>query len=201
MNLLTCHLPDTVEIGGKPVSIHTDFRVWANFESLVLAENSTVEQLLALCYQEPVMDPVEAVKKAVWFYRMGKEDVSADTRSSANKGRCYDFEQDSASLVASFRAAYGIDLLTEEIHWWAFRALMLDLPEDCPFCKIVGYRTVDTKGMDPKRRKFYTEQKKRYALKQAGCAEPTTLRERDQNMRDYIARRFRETEANRGKKT
>lgn len=199
MNLLTCHLPDTVEIGGKPVSINTDFRVWTEFESLVLTGSATVEQLLALCYLEPVTDPVEALKKAIWFYRLGKEETAVEGQDGKRRGRCYDFEQDSASLVASFRASYGIDLTTDKLHWWAFRALMLDLPEDCPFCKIVGYRTMDTKGMDPKRRKFYIEQKRRYALKTSGRAEPATLRERNQSMRDYIARRFRETEANHGK--
>lgn len=201
MNLLTCHLPDTVEIGGKPVSILTDFRVWACFESLALSGNATAEQLLAMCYPETVSDPVEALKKAIWFYRLGKDEGVTDERSCTQKGRCYDFEQDGAPLVASFRAAYGIDLLSEKVHWWAFRALMLDLPEDSPFCKIVGYRTVDTKGMDPKRRKFYAEQKKRYALKQALQKGPSTLRERDQDMRNYVVRRFRETEANRGTKS
>lgn len=66
--------------------------------------------------------------------------------------RSYDFEIDADALYTSFREAYGIDLLQEDLHWWAFRELMLGLPDDTPFKQRVYYRTGSTEGMSAKQK-------------------------------------------------
>lgn len=55
--------------------------------------------------------------------------------------RCFDFDLDGSYLVASFMAAYGIDLTTAEMHWHMFLALFRGLPDDSCIKKIMGYRS------------------------------------------------------------
>lgn len=50
------------------------------------------------------------------------------------------------------------------MHWWNFRALFDGLPENCKFCRIVGYRTVDISSLPKQSRSFYEKMRARYAL-------------------------------------
>ena len=60
----------------------------------------------------------------------------------------------------------------------------------------MGYRTADTKGMPKKQKQFYDRMKSLYALKnKATAASALTLAQRNQRMKDYVARRFEEVEA------
>ncbi len=184
--------PDTVDVGGAAVCINTDFRVWAQFEAEVIRGTARAWELLRLCYPEFPRHPAEALDRALWFYRCGHDDEpdTGDNSGLRPSGRAYDFAQDAALLTASFRAAYGIDLGTDYVHWWSFRALMLGLPSDTPFMQVVGYRTADTKGMTKAQKKFYAEMKARYAVREHGAA--LSLEERDQRMKDYVAARLEE---------
>lgn len=184
--------PGTVEAGGEEIPIHTDFRVWAQFEAEATRGTARAAELLVLCYPRFPRHPAEALDRAIWFYRCGhgEEPDTGDKSGLRPCGRAYDFVQDAALLTASFRAAYGIDLDTDYVHWWTFRALMLGLPSDTPFMQVVGYRTADTKGMTKAQKKFYAEMKARYAIREHGAA--LTLEERDQRMKDYVAARLRE---------
>ncbi len=184
--------PDTVDAGGETVPINTDFRVWAQFEVEATHGTARAAELLVLCYPSFPQRPAEALERAIWFYRCG-HDEEPDTGDKSGLRPCeraYDFAQDAPLLLASFRAAYGIDLSVDYVHWWTFRDLMLGLPQDTPFMQVVGYRTADTKGMTKAQKKFYAEMKARYAIRESGAA--LSLEERDQRMKDYVAVRLKE---------
>ena len=63
-----------------------------------------------------------------------------------------DFEQDAAAIYASFWQQYGIDLLQSELHWVAFRALLVGLTEDTCFGQRVRLRTMDDSKLPPDER-------------------------------------------------
>ena len=197
MSLLTTPLPRQVEIGGQLCHIQTSFRASMEFELLTLSDTLTPEGILTLYYGEAWPLPYdEAIRQAIWFYRCGKEPEPEDKPGRELKAarRSYDFEVDADVLYTSFRQAYGIDLLEADMHWWAFRELMLGLPEDTPFKQRVYYRIGSTEGMSRKQKKQFEDRRKKYALPERGRVDHRlTLLERDQAMKQYVAQRFIET--------
>ena len=119
-------LPDTVEIGGKPVRIDPDFRVGVAIETELLSDEPDVEGLLRAFYPDGIPADVEAAAdRMIWFYAHTDE-AGGDAGDTPRGGtaRWYDFAQDADALMASFQQAYGIDLERDSLHWWKFRRLM-----------------------------------------------------------------------------
>jgi hypothetical protein len=196
MNLLTTPLPYAVKVGGREVPINTSFRVGMRFELLALDDQLTPENVLTTFFGDNWPQPYdEAVKQALWFYCLGKphEKEETDKQNLKSSRRSYDFEIDADALYTSFREAYGIDLLQEDLHWWAFRELMLGLPDDTPFKQRVYYRTGSTEGMSAKQKKQFETRRAKYAIPERGAVDhKLTLSERDAAIKRYVADRFKE---------
>lgn len=194
MNSLIEKLPESVTIGGKTVPINTDFRAGIRLELMSLDDKLTAEQLLYNYFGTRWPEPYdEAIKAIIWFYRCGKEPEKDDDtdRTLKQRKRSYDFEVDAEAIYTSFQQAYQINLLTDFLHWWEFRALLVDLPDETPFMRRVYYRTGKTDGMSPKQKKAFNECRKRYALPERGTIDhKLTLVERDAKMKEYVAKRM-----------
>jgi len=54
--------------------------------------------------------------------------------------RLYSFSKDANFIFSAFRQTHGIDLETENMHWWKFLALFMDLGEKTAFCNLVVLR-------------------------------------------------------------
>ena len=199
MNLLLDPLPTSVKIGGRDWPVNTSFWVWAVFELTMqdptLTEAEKIEQILPLCFPTIPPDMEGALEALLWFYRCGVE-APAQSRGKGGGGglrKAYCFEQDAELIYAAFRASYGIDLAEEDLHWWKFRALFRCLPSECELSKVIGYRTADLKGMGKAQRKLFERMRKVYALKNSCSVESAvSLADRNQRMKDYVARRFEE---------
>lgn len=209
MNILTNALPETVEISGGAWPINSDFSIGVRFELLMqdptLTDEERLGRALLLYYPQLPPDLPAALDSLLWFYSCGRdrgsepaapEGAAGSTPQKAVK-KAYCFEQDADLIFAAFWEAYGIDLnAVEGLHWWKFRALFKALPSECEFCKVMGYRTADTKGMTKKQKELYSRMKKLYALKnEADVAAAITLAERDRKIKEYVTRRFAEAEA------
>lgn len=196
MSLLTAALPKTVTIGGADYLINTSFRVGVQFELLTLADKLTPEGILTMFFGANWPQPYEeAIQKAIWFYQLGKstQDKSEAKRDLSKSRRSYDFEIDADALYTSFRAAYNIDLLTEDLHWWAFRELMLGLPDESAFKQRVYYRTGDTSGLSSKQKKQFEAMRAKYAIPDRGKIDKKlSLTDRDAALKRYVAQRFEE---------
>lgn len=205
MSLLTSPLPRQVEIGGCQYDINAGFKAGVQFELLTLSDQLTPEQILSLYYGRNWPQPYdEAIRQAIWFYRCGKEPEPEGKpgKELQSVRRSYDFEVDADVLYTSFRQAYGMDLLEEELHWWAFRELMLGLPEETPFKQRVYYRIGSTEGMSRKQKKQFEARRKKYALPERGRVDHRlSLLERDEAMKQYAAQRFREANEQKRKGT
>ena len=203
MNILTDPLPETVKIAGEAWPINSDFSVGVRFELLMqdrtLTEEERLSRALLLYYPQLPPDLPAALDALLWFYSCGRErdgSEAAGGHGALKKPpkKVYCFEQDADLIFAAFWEAYGIDLAAAGMHWWKFRALFKALPSECEFCKVMGYRTADTNGMAKKQKELYGRMKKLYALKnEADVATAMTLAERNQKMKEYIARRLTET--------
>jgi len=179
--------PETVTINGWEYPINTDFRVWVEFQSILTGnEDGKAERLASFMDRLGLPPSREALDAMLTFYTAESKEKSVAAQRS--RPMAFDFQQDSEYIFAAFMGAYGIDLTTAALHWWTFKALFKALPEDCEMCKIMRYRTIQLKDVPKDQRRFYAEQKARYSLgKQA-------KHQTEQDMRDYVKRRFEEAQ-------
>lgn len=63
-----------------------------------------------------------------------------------------DFDMDAGVIYASFRQQYGINLMTDYLHWYEFRALLSGLTEQTPFGQRVHIRSMDINDVPEKAR-------------------------------------------------
>lgn len=180
--------PETVTVSGIEYPIDTDFRIWIEFQQILLndlQENEKTEKVLQIIDRIGLPQTKEALEAAVQFY------VGASTEKSTGGGKnvqAFDFTQDSEYIFSAFYQFYRIDLAIEKMHWWRFKAFFKSLPDDCEMCKIMGYRTIDLKKVPKEQKQFYREMKQRYAL----SGNIKTGYRTEQEMKDYVAKRFEE---------
>ena len=185
--------PESLTIGGTEYPVDTDFRVWMKFQAAMTrgTDREKAERLCALMERMGLPPGNPTLEAMLDFYT-----AESQEKAVAGQGKCpgaFDFEKDSEYIYAAFKGAYGIDLTEARLHWWTFKALFKALPEDCEFCRIMRYRTVDLKDVPKSQRRFYQEQKARYSL---GAA---ARHQTEKDMRDYVKRRFEEAQRQAGK--
>lgn len=139
MNILTDELPTSVDISGQIYKINPDFRTCLNvimaFEDNDLTPQEKQAILLSSLYPVLPHDMMEAIKQANLFLNGGKVSENEDEPM-----RLYSFSKDANFIFAAFRQTHGIDLQTDDMHWWKFLALFMDLGQDTTFCQLVSLR-------------------------------------------------------------
>lgn len=193
MNILTDALPDRVEIEGRPFIIETDFRAGIAFEIMVEKGELRIGELLSPFFPQGLPDVTDvsgAVDAVLMFYRCGETPQEAQGGATKSK-QAYSFAVDASTVYADFWRYYGIDLSGASLHWWAFRALLLGLPDDSGYKQRVYYRTCDLAGLPKKERERINKIRKLIEIKPEG-REKMTLAERNAQMLEYAARRSRQ---------
>ena len=156
---------------GRPID--WDFRpmVWFNGQYLRLPEDEKGLPELAretmrrfYCVAVPPEEEVDAFKALVEFYTAGPQEVADRPGSSRTEELALDYVTDGPAIVAAFQQAYGIDLTRARLHWWRFKALMSNLPEETQLAKIIGFRTADPAQFQGAERERRAELKERFAL-------------------------------------
>lgn len=130
--ILSDELQHTLLIDGVEYEINTSFRLWMKLPDLddlsVLFKNDTpiVFGMMSTSAQEAIRD----------FYFAGKE-----PKEDEEAERCLDYVQDAEMIYAAFVQAYHIDLFDTDIHWHKFMALLVNVPEETMFGKVIRYRS------------------------------------------------------------
>lgn len=194
-------LPESVEIDGEHIPIDSDFRIGVAIETEIISEEKPdVYGLLQAFYKGNIPLNVEgAVNRMVDFFKLS-EDGEEPQNNGKKGGRIYDYEMDADVILASFLTAYGIDLSTASLHWWTFRRLMLNLPQDTPFKERVLYRTADLNKLSKDMRKHYKKMRALYAIKKHPGEKSMTVEERDAALKEKIRRRYEEAQKKREQK-
>lgn len=171
MSLLLDVLPYEVEIDGTWYRLNTDYRICIMYEQLMLdsevEDRNKLIKVLRLFFGDDIPRNTDvAVEKISWFYNCGmdpEEKRSKDGKRS--KKRIYDFDYDADYIYAAFMQQYGVNLQTDEIHWWEFRAMFKSLRDDTEFVKIMGYRCIQiNNNMTKSQKEFYQNMKTLHAL-------------------------------------
>ena len=140
MNILVDKLPTTLEIDGRDYPINWDFRACLStilaFEDEELVDVEKQQVLLSNLYQEIPDNLPAACERALWFLNRGQE-----SRGEGPGMRLYSFEKDAGFIFAAFRQTHGIDLQkVDQLHWWEFMTLFMDLGQTTTFCELVSLR-------------------------------------------------------------
>ena len=144
------------------------------------------------CFLNDPQKIIDAYGYMIEFYKAGEkaaESAAAESSTAPSSGLAFDYQCDAGYIVAAFQRLYGIDLTTEHVHWFRFRALLRGvIGEDCMFSRIIDWRTADLSDMDPEKRRIYEEQRERFALPaelRGGAARAQTVEEHNAS---FIAR-------------
>lgn len=193
--LLEGGLPETID--GVP--IYADYRNMIRFEQILDDDGLTDVQKTMLgvsqLFDELPPGGIErAVDRLQWFYSRGKAASEEDGQQGGKKAvRAYDLTYDAPCVYAAFRQAYQTDL-TEipYLHWWAFLALLENLPDSTAMAQRMQLRTMDvSKVKDKKMREHYKALQKQVALPAKAAARPRKV----ESMAERLARRYAEAEA------
>ena len=195
--LLEDGLPETID--GVP--IYADYRNMIRFEQILDDDTlsdaaKTVLGVSQLFDELPPGGIERAVDRLQWFYSRGKAASEEDGQQGGKKAvRAYDltYDADASCIYAAFRQAYQIDL-TEipYLHWWAFLALLENLPDCTAMAQRMQLRAMDlSKVKDKKMREHYKELQKQVALPAKAAARPRQV----ESMADRVKRRYAEAQA------
>lgn len=168
MNLLLDKLPDSITVGEVRYPIKTNFRDWIKFESVMLADSDQKDKIqIMLDIMNGVFpDDIKGLLDAIiHFYQCGNSVETKKSGHSATK-RVYDYKKDQFLIYIAFLQFYQIDLNEiEYMHWWKFRQLFLELPDESKIKKVMMYRSITINSkMSPEQKKYYAEMKRIYAL-------------------------------------
>ena len=139
MNLLVDTLPETVTVTHTEYPIRYDYksclRIILAFEDDTLTPQEKQAVLLRTLFVDMPTDIKAAVEKANLFLNGGET-----AEEDKNPMRLYSFAKDANLIFAAFRQTHNIDLQTDNLHWWKFLALFMDLGQDTTFCQLVALR-------------------------------------------------------------
>lgn len=166
-NLLLNGVPDHIVVCDQAYFIKTDFREWIQFESLMMKEKDNGKKIKAIIdvFIDEVPRDIKFIEKILWFYRCGEGLEKKYSKLNSSQVRVYDFEQDQYLIYTAFKQYYGVDLIKDNLHWWIFKQMFLELPDESKMKKIMSYRAIQLNpDMTKEQRQFYAEMKHLYAL-------------------------------------
>lgn len=159
-------MPDCVLVEGKNYNINTDFRTWAELYSFLESSATYEEKILKLLvdgYTNELPPHLDSAVKALLDFMVQGNNTTHNRSESSDK--IISFSQDEGAIYASFLSQYGINLFTENLHWWSFMNLLNSLDVNTAFMKIITYRTVNCHSIKNKElRKFYRKMKNKYRI-------------------------------------
>ena len=192
--LLEGGLPESID--GVP--IYADYRNMIRFEQILDDDGLTDVQKTVLGVSQlfdelPPGGLERAVDRLQWFYSRGRNADTEDKQQGGKKAvRAYDltYDADTSCIYAAFRQAYHIDLIEiPYLHWWAFLALLENLPEDTPMAQRMHLRTMDLSEIkDAKLRQQYQRMQKQVALPRKSV----TRTQRVEKLSERVERRYEE---------
>ena len=172
--LIADPLPHSLRVHPHRV-ICPDYRLFVRFEAAMLRVKAdqeagplitqTLNRFLGTGWQTECPEQ-NAFDELLWFYRCGREAPDQNKSEGPRPPLAFDYVIDGPLIAAAFQSAYGLDLTDPGtvIHWWRFQALLQGLPDECRFCRVIGWRTADLTGLKGKQLAFYSDMKRKFAL-------------------------------------
>lgn len=154
--------------------LNPSFRVWLRFDQLLktdqIGDEERLQLAIRLCVKEidAGFPGLTLTNGLFWFYSCDTIDrawildlpgrknhktvLEKLVKEQKTKNTPMSLFWDSTAIWGAFKAAYGIDLFNDDLHWWAFQALLAELPDTCGLARMITQRTKDPKDVDSKER-------------------------------------------------
>lgn len=168
MNLLLDNLPTKIKIKNKIYPIRYDYktalRVIMAFEDKNLTNSEKVYITLKNIYKDNIPNDAieEAYNKAIKFL-----DCGIENKDSKPTKRIYSFSKDGNYIYTGINSTHNIDLEMQNVHWWKFVALFMDMNSECTFAEIIYYRQRAYEGkLTKEEKKTYKKLKDLFDLKE-----------------------------------
>lgn len=131
-------LPDTVTVDGKAFSIKTDFRIWLQFERDYKESVRTKEPFnVDYIFTDEV--PNGYVTEPLIAFARPISELPRPI-SGGSDAIALDYDIDAELIYSAFMEQYRIDLLTVDLHWHQFLALLKGISDNTMLAKVMGYR-------------------------------------------------------------
>lgn len=167
-NILLDKLP--TEYKGFPIDadFQNGIQILQALEDKELTQQEQIGTALSLLFVTedeegnslPLPDINTAVEGMKWFLT----DWYHDKPNEKDKAKVTDYDIDQWRIYSGFRQHYGINLQTDNLHFWEFMGLLTTLPE-CAYTRVIDIRSRKiTSKMSAEEKKALKEAKKIYAL-------------------------------------
>ena len=172
LNVLYEKFPEHVTVQGELFAIETDFREWIKFSELAGDDSvpwQTKAQLMLRWYTDGIPADLEAAINALGDFLAARrlQPGNAEAEEERQPKQAFSFEEDAGCIYSAFVECYGIDIQTVDyMHWWKFKTLFDNLPENTEIKQRMIYRTIDVNSIkDKEERKRIRRIQKAIALK------------------------------------
>ena len=166
-------LPNYVYLQGRKYKINVDFRHIIQIENKIKDRSADNTEKICWClehfypsfynksafilYTNPMLFK-EAFEQFKWFYKCGREEYhKSSSKGHKNNSRdLLSYEYDDEYIAGAFWEKYRIDLTTDKVHWWKFKAYLKSLYK-VRINEIQSYRSYSGDDKDMKELKKYWE--------------------------------------------
>lgn len=144
IDLTKAVLPEAIAIGERYYRIQTDFKYMLMFQRQLEQEAPIESYDFMFIDAVPPAFRLEALQALIAFMNPPKE-LPRKVGTDKNNSIVLDYAIDADLIYAAFIQQYGIDLITERLHWYQFCALLAGL-KDTKLNDIIGFRMWEHTG-------------------------------------------------------
>ncbi len=156
-NAITQPLQQSIQIDGKEVLINTSHRLFIELIQGIITDDA--DRTAAACFdiigQDMSLDP-QAVKIAVFGFLTANQKESKSEQGEP----VFDYDIDAETVYCDFIRFYGIDLISQDVHYHKFKLLFDNLPADSQTAKRMAIRSIKNKKQADERGYNWSEVQK-----------------------------------------
>lgn len=175
-NILTSQLPNSITVEDREIKIYSDFRKWIELETVFQSDKSPEDKIGTLLSLFPKGEHSKInrndfdalVDATMQFFNCGDRIKENKSKGTGTTAKVYSYDVDQYRIFSDFKRYYNIDLTAvESMHWWIFKQLLFELPEESSFKQVLVFRTiVITSSMTQSQKQYYAQMKAKYSLDQ-----------------------------------
>ncbi len=141
----------TIWVDGVEIPVETDFRVglllWSILQDDTLPPLVRSRLFVRIAVGKDY-DGADTPRQKLLLALLDFYGFAAVADGKGTDRPVLDLFADGERIVASFQAAYGIDLLHTSLHWHQFQALLRQLPPDTVLMQVIRLRLLDLRQIE-----------------------------------------------------
>jgi hypothetical protein len=186
---MVSELPYALTVEGKTYAIDPStsncLNIMQAYEDFSLLDEVKHLVMVRLLYVDtPKVITAEIVAEGVKFLDGGEDIVE----HAQNMKRVFSFTQDIKYIRAAVQRTHGVNLReADDLHWWKFLDMFIDLDEECVFSRMVQLRCQQSKGkLTKEEKKAWNSMKDILVLKTPESYQAEAARDAVEKQLEYL---------------